>query len=205
MDEEELRKHARKKSADAQANAFLPAVEAIKAAGAVAGIQIAHAGRKASANRPWEGDDHIPEGDPRGWQTIAPSAVPFGANLPRRPRAMTKDDIRRVQEAVKAETDIAVSVGGGTTKLVAKLAVSRAKPAGVHVVAPGAEGSVRSSTCAWDQPRARIRSSGSVIESVDLTRASTSSLQYRMKLRNPKPAAPSCSRTAPTPRTRSGC
>ncbi|RAC08676.1 NADH:flavin oxidoreductase/NADH oxidase, partial [Burkholderia multivorans] len=34
------------------------------AAGAVPGIQIAHAGRKASANRPWEGDDHIPEGDP---------------------------------------------------------------------------------------------------------------------------------------------
>lgn len=38
----------------------------IKAAGAVAGIQLAHAGRKASANRPWEGDDHIAEGDPRG-------------------------------------------------------------------------------------------------------------------------------------------
>src|SRR3546814_7265445 len=36
---------------DAQAEAFVPAVAAIKAAGAVAGIQIAHAGRKASANR----------------------------------------------------------------------------------------------------------------------------------------------------------
>src|SRR3546814_2364784 len=42
--------------------------------------------------------DHIPEGDPRGWQPIAPSAIPFGANLPRRPRAMTKEDIRRVQQ-----------------------------------------------------------------------------------------------------------
>src|SRR3546814_1516542 len=82
---------------DAQAEAFVPAVAAIKAAGAVAGIQIAHAGRKASANRPWEGDDHIPEGDPRGWQPIAPSALPFGATQPRRPRAMTKADIRRVQ------------------------------------------------------------------------------------------------------------
>ena len=82
---------------DAQAEAFAPSVAAIKAAGAVPGIQIAHAGRKASANRPWEGDDHIADGDPRGWQTIAPSAVPFGAHLPKTPRAMTRDDIARVQ------------------------------------------------------------------------------------------------------------
>lgn len=82
---------------DAQAEAFAPSVAAIKAAGAVPGIQLAHAGRKASANRPWEGDDHIADGDPRGWQTIAPSAVPFGAHLPKVPRAMTRDDIARVQ------------------------------------------------------------------------------------------------------------
>ena len=81
---------------DAQAAAFIPAVEAIKAAGAVPGIQIAHAGRKASANRPWEGDDHMAESDPRAWPTIGPSAVAFGANLPRVPRAMTHDDIARV-------------------------------------------------------------------------------------------------------------
>lgn len=61
------------------------------------GIQIAHAGRKASANRPWEGDDHIPEGDPRGWTTLSPSAVAFGAYLPKVPKAMTLDDIARVR------------------------------------------------------------------------------------------------------------
>jgi 2,4-dienoyl-CoA reductase-like NADH-dependent reductase (Old Yellow Enzyme family) len=82
---------------DAQAEAFVPVARSIKAAGAVPGIQIAHAGRKASANRPWEGDDHIPEGDPRGWEPIGPSAVPFGGHLPRIPRAMAEDDIRRVQ------------------------------------------------------------------------------------------------------------
>ncbi len=82
---------------DKQAEAFAPVIGAIKAAGAVPGIQIGHAGRKASANRPWEGDDHIPEGDPRGWQTIAPSAIPFGAGLPKVPRAMTLDDIARVR------------------------------------------------------------------------------------------------------------
>lgn len=82
---------------DAQADDFVPVVASIRNAGAVPGIQIAHAGRKASANRPWEGDDHIPETDPRAWPTIAPSAVAFGANLPRVPRAMTLEDIARVQ------------------------------------------------------------------------------------------------------------
>jgi len=83
---------------DAQAEAFAPIVRAIKAAGAVPGIQIGHAGRKASANLPWEGDDHISAGDPRGWETIAPSAIAFGANLPRVPRAMTVEDIARVRQ-----------------------------------------------------------------------------------------------------------
>ncbi|EJT83763.1 XenA [Pseudomonas putida S11] len=62
------------------------------------GIQIAHAGRKASANRPWEGDDHIAADDARGWETIAPSAIAFGAHLPRVPREMTLDDIARVKQ-----------------------------------------------------------------------------------------------------------
>ncbi|MDO8067588.1 NADH:flavin oxidoreductase/NADH oxidase [Janthinobacterium sp. SUN206] len=83
---------------DDLAQAFVPVVKAIKAAGSVPGIQIAHAGRKASANRPWEGDDHIAEGDARGWQTIAPSAIAFGGGLPKVPRAMDLDDIARVRQ-----------------------------------------------------------------------------------------------------------
>jgi len=82
---------------DEQAQAFVPVVKAIKAAGSVPGIQIGHAGRKASSNRPWEGDDHIAADDPRGWQTIAPSAIAFGANLPKVPEAMTLEDIARVR------------------------------------------------------------------------------------------------------------
>lgn len=82
---------------DAQAEALRPVVEGIKAAGAAPGIQIGHAGRKASANVPWEGDDHIPEGDPRGWPTIAPSPLAYGAGLPRVPREMTHEDIARVK------------------------------------------------------------------------------------------------------------
>lgn len=46
---------------------------------------------------------------------------------------------RRMREAVLAETRLSVSVGGGTSKLVAKLAAGVAKPGGVHVVPPGAE------------------------------------------------------------------
>jgi len=97
---------------DAQAAALAPVMASIKSAGAIPGIQIGHAGRKASANRPWEGDDHIAEGDPRGWPTIAPSALPFGANLPRVPREMTKADIVRVRSdfvsAAKRARDIGV-------------------------------------------------------------------------------------------------
>ncbi|GGC18795.1 NADH:flavin oxidoreductase/NADH oxidase [Pseudoduganella buxea] len=83
----------------------------IKAAGAVPGIQIAHAGRKASANRPWEGDDHIAASDARGWETIAPSAIAFGANLPQVPRAMTRDDIARVQQDFVAAAQRALAAG----------------------------------------------------------------------------------------------
>lgn len=70
----------------------------LKQHGAVAGIQIAHAGRKASANKPWEGDNHI-DSDKGGWDTIAPSAVAFGANLPKVPQAMSVQDISRIREA----------------------------------------------------------------------------------------------------------
>jgi len=56
------------------------------------------------------------------------------------------ESARRIRDAVRAETSLAISIGGGTSKLVAKLAVERAKPkpgtnaTGVHVVDPGDEG-----------------------------------------------------------------
>jgi 2,4-dienoyl-CoA reductase-like NADH-dependent reductase (Old Yellow Enzyme family) len=96
---------------DTQAAALAPVVAAIKAAGSVPGIQIGHAGRKASANIPWEGDDHIPEGDPRGWATISPSAIAFGAGLPKVPKAMTLDDIARVRADFVAAAERARDAG----------------------------------------------------------------------------------------------
>ncbi|WP_246792853.1 NADH:flavin oxidoreductase/NADH oxidase [Burkholderia perseverans] len=96
---------------DAQIEGMARIAAAIKAAGAVPGIQIAHAGRKASANRPWEGDDHIANDAPGGWQTISPSAVPFGANLPKVPTAMTLDDIARVRADFAATARRALAAG----------------------------------------------------------------------------------------------
>ena len=96
---------------DAQAAALAPIAASIKAAGAVPGIQIGHAGRKASANRPWEGDDHIAADDARGWATISPSATAFGANLPKVPRAMTVEDIARVRTDFVAAARRALEAG----------------------------------------------------------------------------------------------
>jgi 2,4-dienoyl-CoA reductase-like NADH-dependent reductase (Old Yellow Enzyme family) len=47
------------------------------------GVQLAHAGRKASTQKPWEnGGAHLPAGDPRGWTTLAPSAIPYAEGEP---------------------------------------------------------------------------------------------------------------------------
>lgn len=82
---------------DDQVPGMAAIAKAIKTAGAVAGIQIGHAGRKASANKPWEGDDHIANDAPGGWQTISPSAIAFGGGLPKVPTEMSLDDIARVK------------------------------------------------------------------------------------------------------------
>ena len=73
------------------------------------GIQLAHAGRKASSQRPWEGGGPLPPGqDP--WETLAPSALPFGPNW-HVPRAATLDDITRVREAFVNSARRAVRIG----------------------------------------------------------------------------------------------
>jgi 2,4-dienoyl-CoA reductase-like NADH-dependent reductase (Old Yellow Enzyme family) len=96
---------------DAQGAVLAEVAASIKAAGAVAGLQLAHAGRKASANRPWEGDDSIADSDPRGWETIAPSAIALGGLLPKVPRAMTLEEIKRVQGDYVAAARRALAAG----------------------------------------------------------------------------------------------
>ena len=82
----------------------------LKRHGAVPGIQIAHAGRKASASKPWEGDHHIDSGE-GGWDTIAPSALAFGGNLPKVPAEMTVEDIAGIQDAFVAAAKRSLAAG----------------------------------------------------------------------------------------------
>lgn len=82
----------------------------IKQHGAVPGIQIAHAGRKASAARPWEGNAHLAEAQ-GGWPTIAPSAIPFGGVLNKVPRATTEADIAKIQHDFVAAAKRAMMAG----------------------------------------------------------------------------------------------
>lgn len=81
---------------DAHVQPFAKLADCIKQNGSVAGIQIAHAGRKASAARPWEGDGHL-DNDAGGWNTIAPSAKAFGGNLPKVPEEMSLEEIERIK------------------------------------------------------------------------------------------------------------
>jgi 2,4-dienoyl-CoA reductase-like NADH-dependent reductase (Old Yellow Enzyme family) len=79
------------------------------------GIQIAHAGRKASAQRPWEGAGALKdEADP--WPTIAASPIPWGVNW-HTPREVTEADMVRVREAFVASTRRALRIGFDTIEL----------------------------------------------------------------------------------------
>jgi 2,4-dienoyl-CoA reductase-like NADH-dependent reductase (Old Yellow Enzyme family) len=66
---------------DAQRDAVARIARFVKAQGAVAGIQLAHAGRKASTARPWEGGKALGPAD-GAWQTAAPSPIPFNEGDP---------------------------------------------------------------------------------------------------------------------------
>jgi len=62
---------------DAQRDAWAPIVAAIQVRGALAGVQLAHAGRKASTWSPFSGHRGTVPPAEGGWQTVAPSAVAF--------------------------------------------------------------------------------------------------------------------------------
>ncbi len=70
--------------------------EFIKSQGAVAGIQIAHAGRKGSTDKPWAGGNPIPKEDERWWQTVAPSAIPYSPQY-QTPHELTISEIKEIQ------------------------------------------------------------------------------------------------------------
>jgi 2,4-dienoyl-CoA reductase-like NADH-dependent reductase (Old Yellow Enzyme family) len=68
--------------------------------GSAAGIQLAHAGRKASTMAPWFGDGAVPPGQ-GDWEPVAPTSQPFSETYPV-PRALTVPEIREVVNAFEA-------------------------------------------------------------------------------------------------------
>ena len=77
-----------------QAEAFKPVVEFCKSFGATMGIQLAHAGRKASTNAPWLGDRPL-KPEEGGWRPVAPSPIAFNEGYPV-PKEMDEGDIEKV-------------------------------------------------------------------------------------------------------------
>ena len=91
---------------DEQIEPLARVTHAIKEHGAVAGIQIAHAGRKAGSKRPWE------SGEPQrpGWQGVAPSPIAFSPES-LVPHELNADEIKAVQAAFRAGAERALAAG----------------------------------------------------------------------------------------------
>jgi 2,4-dienoyl-CoA reductase-like NADH-dependent reductase (Old Yellow Enzyme family) len=81
----------------------------IHSQGAAAGIQLAHAGRKGSTRRPGEGGGFLPEAS-GGWQTVAPSAVPFRPGDPP-PHGLSKAEIHALVDSFAHAARRALSAG----------------------------------------------------------------------------------------------
>ena len=94
---------------DEQKAAFAKIAEALSQAGAVPGIQLAHAGRKASHSRPWEGDAYLPPQD-GGWQTVGPGLDPWEPGQPA-PRQLTAPEIAHQADNFRAAAKRALDAG----------------------------------------------------------------------------------------------
>lgn len=84
--------------------------EFIVSQNAIPGIQLAHAGRKASVSVPWEGNKKLNIGQ-GGWQTVSASAIPYHDAEPFLPEALDKNGIQKVISDFKAATKRAVKAG----------------------------------------------------------------------------------------------
>jgi 2,4-dienoyl-CoA reductase-like NADH-dependent reductase (Old Yellow Enzyme family) len=85
---------------DAHVEGLGHCVRFLRAHGAATAVQLAHAGRKASTARPWEGGRQIPPGA-GGWRPVAPSPIPFKPSE-EPPEALTVEGIARVVAAFAA-------------------------------------------------------------------------------------------------------
>jgi 2,4-dienoyl-CoA reductase-like NADH-dependent reductase (Old Yellow Enzyme family) len=95
---------------DAHVEPFARIARFLRQHGAAPGIQLAHAGRKASMSAPWDGDRQLPL-DGGGWEMLAPSAMPYSDDRPRLPREMTLAEIDEVQHDFVAAARRALAAG----------------------------------------------------------------------------------------------
>lgn len=100
---------------DGQIEALLPITAFLVGEGAVPGIQLGHAGRKASERRPWHDEsplmpEDVAERDEAPWPAIAPSAIPYANGWPT-PGEMAGDDIDRVIGAFGSAARRALDAG----------------------------------------------------------------------------------------------
>jgi 2,4-dienoyl-CoA reductase-like NADH-dependent reductase (Old Yellow Enzyme family) len=94
---------------DAHAEPLARIARFMREHGAVPGIQIAHAGRKASRKTPWLGDRELTAEEGR-WTTIAPSAIPFNDNYPT-PEAMSVEQIQATISAFAKAAERSLAAG----------------------------------------------------------------------------------------------
>jgi 2,4-dienoyl-CoA reductase-like NADH-dependent reductase (Old Yellow Enzyme family) len=94
---------------DAQVEPLARVARFIRDQGAVPGVQLAHAGRKASTARPWEGGRPVSPAQ-GGWAVVAPSALPFAEDHPV-PEELTPDGIAEIVQAFAAAAKRALAAG----------------------------------------------------------------------------------------------
>jgi len=94
---------------DAHVASWRPIAEFIRSHGAVPGMQLAHAGRKASTATPWTGGKPVSVQD-GGWQPVGPSALAFDAGYTV-PRELSADDIAGVVAAFRKSAERALAAG----------------------------------------------------------------------------------------------
>jgi len=94
---------------DSHVDAWRPIAKFIRENGAVPGIQLAHAGRKASTRAPWLDGSWLPESE-GGWTSVAPSAIPF-SDKSGTPHALTIPEIHLIIEEFRAAARRALAAG----------------------------------------------------------------------------------------------
>jgi len=94
---------------DKHTEAYKKITSFIKLQNSIPGIQLAHAGRKASTYSPWKGTGAVSK-EEGGWQTMGPSSIPFADNYPL-PKEMNKGDIQKLINQFKLAAERSIQAG----------------------------------------------------------------------------------------------